>query len=885
MTKKSPTPAGPTLCLLGCSKPLELAINQVLDEQHLPLPLKSVASPQTASNNDLLFWHLTEPHSQAGECINYLKKADIPSKVLILISADQTHQDARQVKERIEEIDGYIKEIINISQAKQSDIRVIVHTSLYDSHQAEEGSLSLLASLLQRGTNPNLGQASIYPVTYVSLVKLIIKTWFDRGHRNQSILIKGSQIDQAEWGRLITNTTTELPQKPLEAHWADCTEIGFDDALTTKTDMASLKSYLSANISVAAVTPPPPPPAKKSVPHTNQPANKKPEEEISIPSFIARDNLAAAMPKEVTKPKESAPPPPPPPPKTLKKQPKSISSLLFKYVSITLVAIAIAYIAVAYGTIALALVQAGRFSPENNDQLSASQQKLQTATNQYQTLTDWSVNLKPFTALDAMITTKIQSASEQLLRKQLDFHLSTGFATFFSQQEGSSHTEFAKAKLILDQLYLLASKQSYNPDQIAKLESARELLVLYPQLIPADQKVTVLVLLQNNLELRPTGGFISSVGLATIDHGKLLSFDTKNIYDLDSNLRGIVTPPDKIKEYLAESSWYFRDANWDPDFLSSAVTANWFLGKEADQTADVVMAINLNSFMPFLQSINSINLSDGTNINATNLLISALNHQDDPNANTDLMSQLTKLFVTQVGQSPQAQAANLLESFHQSLMSGETTLVSESDQVNTILSEMRLSGTIYAPLCDNRLTTPCFADSLYLNEANVGVNKANYYVTRQISHWVDLGADIIKHTHTIILANQSPDNTWPAGTYKTYLRAYLPPNSQVLSLSINNKTVPAADIDVSSTSTYQLIGWYVEVDPQESSTITLTYQRQNTEKLKSYQFFLQKQPGILSSNVALQVTSSNPSYQIAPDDQQINQSFDSHLLHTIKFLP
>lgn len=119
-----------------------------------------------------------------------------------------------------------------------------------------------------------------------------------------------------------------------------------------------------------------------------------------------------------------------------------------------------------------------------------------------------------------------------------------------------------------------------------------------------------LILFQNNMELRPTGGFIGSYGVANFGGGKMNGLNINDIYSADGQLKGHIEPPLPIKNYLDEANWWFRDSNWNPDFPTSAERAEWFLNKEMDQQVDGVVAIDLQPIKDVLAYTGPIFLPD-----------------------------------------------------------------------------------------------------------------------------------------------------------------------------------------------------------------------------------------------------------------------------------
>ena len=141
-----------------------------------------------------------------------------------------------------------------------------------------------------------------------------------------------------------------------------------------------------------------------------------------------------------------------------------------------------------------------------------------------------------------------------------------------------------------------------------------------PSLLGQDQGKTYMVLFENNMELRPTGGFIGSFGLVSFDGGRLTDLAVNDVYSADGQLNGHVEPPAPIKNYLGEANWWLRDSNWDPDFPTSAKRAEWFLDKEIGKKVDGAVAVDLSPIREILKITGPIFLSDyNLNISSDNL--------------------------------------------------------------------------------------------------------------------------------------------------------------------------------------------------------------------------------------------------------------------------
>ncbi len=385
-----------------------------------------------------------------------------------------------------------------------------------------------------------------------------------------------------------------------------------------------------------------------------------------------------------------------------------------------------------------------------------------------------------------------------------------------------------------------------------KIEIGKKLLSVTPEIFAATSRKTYLFLLQNNMELRPTGGFIGSFALATFQNGQLLDFQVQDVYEADGQLRGHVEPPAAIKKYLGEAGWYLRDSNFDPDFPRTAEKAAWFLQKETGQSVDGVIAVNLLVIEKILQAIGSVELPDYQEaISAHNLFERAEYHSEvgffpGSTQKKDFLSSLTRQLFEKIknGDNFLKLAAPLLSGLEE-----KQILIQLNDQkVMSIISDYGWDGRLLANhhcVSINRpLGESCLEDYLMVVESNFGVNKTNFFLQRSFTHQVEI-KETIEETLTIDYQNDSPTQTWPGGTYKNYLRVYTPLQSQLLSVFIDDQVLDLEKVDHLQESEKKVFGFLVEVPPAEKRKVKINYQLPFTAASSlSYSLLFQKQPGV-----------------------------------------
>ena len=138
---------------------------------------------------------------------------------------------------------------------------------------------------------------------------------------------------------------------------------------------------------------------------------------------------------------------------------------------------------------------------------------------------------------------------------------------------------------------MTARLDTYGP----LLDSYLTVSARLPAILGWDGPRRYLVLTQNPAELRPTGGFIGSYGIVTLDRGRLAEHSFRDIALLDhTNDYPFVKPPTELANYLLgpTQSWQLADANWSPDFPTSAQDAiRLYANESGDTRIDGVLGI------------------------------------------------------------------------------------------------------------------------------------------------------------------------------------------------------------------------------------------------------------------------------------------------------
>ena len=376
-----------------------------------------------------------------------------------------------------------------------------------------------------------------------------------------------------------------------------------------------------------------------------------------------------------------------------------------------------------------------------------------------------------------------------------------------------------------------------------------------PNLLGVGGTKKYLLLLQNNMELRPTGGFIGSLVTLEFSDAQLFNFQILDVYQLDGQLKGHVKPPEPIKKYLGEASWYLRDSNWDPNYPVTAKRVEWFARKTAKQDFDGVFALNLNFIQQLLRQLGPIKLPDyQETITADNLFERTEYHAEiksfpGSTQKRDFLSALANQLILRFQTTPSPKDLQaLLSTSLDSLTSHDLLLYVNDPQVNSIFDLFGWDGRLQSPQCPlNFKPDSCFQDYLYLVDANLGVNKANYFVRRAINLQLNLSKDLtLSHQLVINYTNTATSNEWPAGPYKNYQRVYLPYDVDSVSVKVGDQVLSSNQIDLERVGGKTIVGYLFQVPINQSLTITLSYQSTKPISQTSpfvYSLYWQRQSG------------------------------------------
>ncbi len=366
-------------------------------------------------------------------------------------------------------------------------------------------------------------------------------------------------------------------------------------------------------------------------------------------------------------------------------------------------------------------------------------------------------------------------------------------------------------------------------------------------MVGRDHLRKYLVVFQNQTELRPTGGFMGSFAEITFDRGAIKSIRVPpgGTYDLKGQLTERIAPPQPLQ--LVSPLWQFQDANWSPDFPTSAEKIRWFWSKSGQSTVDGVIAVNASVMEKMLALTGPIEMPEyGKTIDKDSFLLET---QKAVELEYDKVNNTPKKFVGDLGMK-------LLEKIKTMDRSGWLGMMRVlSDSLETKDIQVAFSNADEEALAErygwSGRIKPTFGDALALIETNVAGQKTDGVVTESVAHKVDIQEDgSIEDTVTLNRAHQGTKGELFSGVRNVvYLRAYVPKGSTLIEATgfetpdkklfktLEDDVLPDAktsaiestqkvwspDVTTSEEGDRSVIAGWLQLDPGDSQVVTLRY--------------------------------------------------------------
>ncbi|MEK9152954.1 MAG: DUF4012 domain-containing protein [Patescibacteria group bacterium] len=409
----------------------------------------------------------------------------------------------------------------------------------------------------------------------------------------------------------------------------------------------------------------------------------------------------------------------------------------------------------------------------------------------------------------------------------------------------------------------------------AKLEALHAVLsavepaaAVLPRLLGYPDSRTYLFFLENSTELRPTCGFLGTFGLLTAKDAAIHRLETHDVYALDGPSTGTPRPkpPAPLIKYLGVDNWYLRDANWSPDFGTSAALMQRFFDEEAAiawgaanvPRIDGIIAVTPKFAEDLLGFLGPITI-DGQRFTAENLV--------------DALEYRVEIGYVKTG-TPLAQRKEILSKLADEMAKRLTALtISDLIKVVGIIERNLQEKHILLAMKDADMQRLVFGrgwggalndvagDYLSVVDANMASLKTDSVMTRSVRYEIVPDAGGFVAAAKITYRNQG-SFTWKTSRYRTYTRVYAPGGSELIEVKgamqddkLKDPARRPGKADVFHELGRTAFGAFISVEPGETRTLEFRYRLPaaigQEISIGGYRLDVQKQPGTIAVPLTL----------------------------------
>ena len=306
----------------------------------------------------------------------------------------------------------------------------------------------------------------------------------------------------------------------------------------------------------------------------------------------------------------------------------------------------------------------------------------------------------------------------------------------------------------------------------------------------SDGPKTYMLLVQNEDELRPTGGFITSIGNLVLHNGEIIRLEFESV---DSDVqedwsRPYPAAPWQLQEYMNSQVLILRDANWFSDFPTTARWAEYLYAYTHSHSVDGILAVDQQFLVMLLAQIGPLRVDDAPDPLTDQNVIEYMRQSKVPSAEEaaspewyrkEFISRIANAILGELTTGSVQDWRSLSGVFLQALEERHLLLQFDDPALNALIAERGWDSAV----------RPVGGDYLLVTDTNIGFNKTNAVVDVRLAYDVDL-TDLDSPAGTLTLTHQNnakrnaPCVHWNTGEitgedwypinrcYWSYLRVY-----------------------------------------------------------------------------------------------------------------
>ncbi len=436
-------------------------------------------------------------------------------------------------------------------------------------------------------------------------------------------------------------------------------------------------------------------------------------------------------------------------------------------------------------------------------------------------------------------------------------------------------------------------------DNFSALE---RLLALSKIFFGFDQTKRYLLIFQNNSELRASGGFVGSFALLDLDQGQIKNLEVPagGSYDTEAGLYDLIAAPEPLQ--LVRARWYFWDANWWPDWPTSARKLAWFYEHSGGPSVDGVISLTPTVIERLLSVIGPIDMTAeyGVEIKADNFWPVVQSFTEQKASVTrqpkKIIGDLLEKIITELpGRLNRHLVAKLLQTFNECL---------EEKHILFYFFDSRLEKAVVDYGWDGKVKDTGW-DYLMVTDTNIAGAKTDRVIKEEINLNTKISSDgeVINQLRIIRRHTGRPGDEFVGVRNVNWLRVYVPAGSELLTaagfvsppekyfkqpepyfkidpdIAVNEKQAKThwpSGVKIYHEFNKTVFAGWTQVDPGQTITLYLKYKlpfkvqtkkevnsfknqlenffNPSVKSLTPYALLIQKQPGTIGSRFSANLT-------------------------------
>ncbi|MFA6160300.1 MAG: DUF4012 domain-containing protein [Parcubacteria group bacterium] len=399
---------------------------------------------------------------------------------------------------------------------------------------------------------------------------------------------------------------------------------------------------------------------------------------------------------------------------------------------------------------------------------------------------------------------------------------------------------------------IISEAINFLPIELSQKTEYKSIAYFADYILKQDEKEkTFLILFQNNMELRPGGGFIGAFGILKVKNGKVIEFQSHDLSNFDGRIKEIIAPPYPMGETLRINAWGMRDSNFSPDFSENAKKAEYFyrLG-QGQENFDGIVAVNTDVLNSFLKVTGPVTLPNYLGeFNSENAVLN-LEYQVEKGyveqgiekgERKTIMNELADVLMEKVFTLNNSQKFDLAKIILEDLNNKNIQLYFKDQDL-----ENQAKNSFWA----GEINSTWKGDYLMMIDANLASYKSDYYIDRSFDYVVDLSGEKPTANLKITYTHRGKAQDWMTKDYQTYLRVYAPKDAW---LENSNGT---GKIKFDKEFNKQYFGTLFTVPLNQTKTVEFNYTLKDLN-INNYDLLIQKQSGISNLPGKITVISKN----------------------------